>query len=116
MHIKLKRIYEGPATTDGCRVLVDRVWPRGISREKARLDLWMKDIAPSSALRRWFGHDPARWAEFVSRYAGELDSRQDLVQDLLDRAAKGSLTLVYAARDQEHNNAKALKDYLEKKT
>jgi uncharacterized protein YeaO (DUF488 family) len=116
VHIKLKRIYEESAAKDGCRVLVDRVWPRGISKEKARLDFWMKDIAPSSALRKRFGHDPARWPEFVSRYFRELDSRQDLVQELRDLAAKGTLTLVYAARDQEHNNAEALKDYLEKKT
>lgn len=116
MAIALKRAYDEPAADDGRRVLVDRVWPRGVKKEEALLHEWMKDIAPSSSLRQWFGHDPAKWPEFVERYFRELDGRQELVAQLAHLAAQGPLTLVYGARDREHNNGVALKKYLEEKT
>jgi len=110
--VRLKRAYEPADESDGYRVLVDRLWPRGVSKAKAHLDLWMKDIAPSTELRRWFGHDPARWDEFERRYRAELtepDQRQ-LVTALADRAAHGPLTLVYGARDTLHNEAVVLRE------
>jgi len=115
MRIRLKRAYDDPARDDGSRVLVDRLWPRGVSREDAHLDEWMKEIAPTSDLRRWFGHDPDKWKEFKRKYFKELDDREELVRKLLDMAAERTLTLVYGAKDEEHNNAVALKKYLEKK-
>ena len=111
--IGLKRAYEEPEDDDGVRVLVDRVWPRGVSKEELRLDAWMKEIAPSTELRRWFGHDPEKWAEFKRRYFRELDGRRELVEELLERVRAGRVTLVYAASDERHNNAVALKEYLE---
>lgn len=111
--IKVKRIYEPPSDDDGARFLVDRLWPRGLSRDDARLTGWLRDVAPSDDLRRWFGHDPSRWEEFVRRYHAELDDRPGAVRPLLDAARAGDVTLVYAARDPDHNNAVALKRYLE---
>ncbi|MGE5168876.1 MAG: DUF488 domain-containing protein [Rudaea sp.] len=111
-NIRLKRAYAPPAPADGTRVLVDRLWPRGVSREAAALDLWMKEIAPSDALRRWFGHDPARWDEFRRRYADELGAREVLVETLRALARRGSLTLVYGARDEVHNDAVVLRDVI----
>ena len=111
-NVRLKRAYEPPAPTDGARVLVDRLWPRGVSREDAALDEWMKEIAPSDALRRWFGHDPARWDEFRRRYAEELRAHDGLVEALRDRARRGPLTLVYGARDEAHNDAVVLRDVI----
>lgn len=109
--IRVKRAYEPPTRSDGFRVLVDRLWPRGISREALAIDAWHKEIAPSDGLRRWFGHDPGRWAEFVRRYRVELRTPAAAVlDDLARRAKEGALTLVYAARDQEHNNAVVLRD------
>jgi uncharacterized protein YeaO (DUF488 family) len=108
----LKRAYAAPAPADGARVLVDRLWPRGVSRERAALDEWMKEIAPSDALRRWFGHDPARWGEFRRRYAEELRARGSLVEALRARARLGPLTLVYGARDEAHNDAVVLRDVI----
>ncbi|MAM36929.1 MAG: DUF488 domain-containing protein [Paracoccus sp. (in: a-proteobacteria)] len=111
--IWLKRAYEAPAPSDGQRILVDRLWPRGVSKEELHLDDWMKEIAPSDALRDWFGHDPAKWKEFQTRYAKELDKNGDAVAPLKQRLDKGRVTLVFAAKDEAHNNAVALKAYLE---
>ena len=111
--ILIKRIYEPAAPEDGYRVLVDRLWPRGISKEK--IDLWMKDVAPSDGLRKWFSHDPAKWEEFKSRYALELGGKGALVSELVEKAEKGRLTLLFGARDTERNQAIVLKEYLEKK-
>jgi len=114
--LKLKRAYEDPAKSDGHRVLVDRLWPRGVSKEDARLDDWMKDVAPSDELRKWFGHDPEKWDEFRKRYFAELDADPEAVAKLAEKAKEGTVTLVYAAKDEEHNNAVALKEYLEKRS
>lgn len=110
--VRLKRAYEPADESDGYRVLVDRLWPRGVSKAKAHLDLWMKDIAPSTELRRWFGHDPARWDEFERRYRVELaePDQSQLVTALVDRAKHGPLTLVYGARDTLHNEAVVLRE------
>ena len=113
--VALKRIYEPPSPEDGRRILVDRLWPRGVTRETAALDAWDKDIAPSPGLRTWFGHDPKRWVEFTRRYREELDSMPAEVARLRDLAASGRLTLIYAAKDTEHTHALVLKDYLEAK-
>lgn len=114
MKIHLKRVYEKPATNDGTRILVDRVWPRGVKKEDARIDKWLKDVAPSTKLRKWFGHDPERWGEFRERYFEELDGNPDAVGQLMAEVQYGPVTLVYSAKDEEHNNAKALKEYLER--
>lgn len=98
---------------DGYRVLVDRLWPRGISKDDADLDEWCKNLAPSDKLRKWFGHDPERWPEFVQRYTRELDAKKDLVIEILDRSPKETITLLYAAKDAEHNNAAVLKTFIE---
>ena len=111
-HLKLKRAYEPAAAADGVRVLVDRLWPRGISKQRAALDEWLKEIAPSTELRQWFGHEPARWPEFQRRYKAELRGHAMEIERLRDIAAKGVLTLVYGARDQEHNDAVVLRDVL----
>ncbi|MFP7571503.1 DUF488 domain-containing protein [Marivita sp. S2033] len=111
--IWLKRAYEEPGRSDGQRILVDRIWPRGVSKEDLDLDDWMKDIAPSDDLRDWFDHDPDKWDEFQKRYAKELDGKDDVVAELKDRLKEGRVTLVYGAKDEEHNNAVALKAYLE---
>ena len=110
--IAVKRAYEPPAATDGRRVLVDRIWPRGVSKDALRLDAWVREVAPSTRLRTWFGHDPARWDEFRRRYGAELDARPDLVARLLEACGRGRATLVFAARDADHNNAVALQAYL----
>ena len=112
--IGTKRVYDAPAAGDGTRILVDRIWPRGLAKDKAAVDEWLKDVAPSTALRRWFGHDPAKWQEFRRRYAAELAARDDAVAHLRALARRGRVTLVYGARDTAHNNAVALKDYLER--
>lgn len=113
MDIKLKRAYEAPAAEDGVRVLVDRLWPRGVSKGVARIDLWLKEIAPSTGLRVWFGHDPLKWTEFRDRYFRELDNYPNAVGLLREHMRHGRVTLVYGAKDQEHNDAVALKEYLE---
>ena len=110
--LAVKRVYEPPAPDDGQRVLVDRIWPRGISKADAALTLWLKDIAPSDELRKWFGHEPARWAEFRKRYAVELDGNGEAVAQLRDLLGKGRVTLLYGAHDEAHNNAVALAGYL----
>lgn len=111
--IRLKRAYEEPASDDGLRILVERLWPRGLTRERASVDLWIKEVAPSTELRRWFNHDPARWAEFRKRYRAELRQNKDAVEVLRQRCKDQTVTLVYAARDEEHNGALVLKDYIE---
>jgi uncharacterized protein YeaO (DUF488 family) len=110
--VRVKRIYERASSEDGARVLVDRVWPRGISKSKARIDTWMKDVAPSTALRKWFGHDPERWPEFRCRYRAELADHRQLLKELRALGRKGPLTLVYSARDEKHNQAVVLRERL----
>jgi uncharacterized protein YeaO (DUF488 family) len=110
--VRLKRAYEPPARSDGYRVLIDRLWPRGVSKEDAQLDEWARELAPSSELRRWFGHDPARFEEFRRRYLDELAAQQAKLRELRQLARKGTLTLVYGARDSEHNDAVVLADLL----
>jgi uncharacterized protein YeaO (DUF488 family) len=110
--IKIKRIYEDAEESDGFRILVDRLWPRGLSKEKAKADLWLKDIAPSDALRKWFAHDQKKWSEFKRRYFEELKEKEELV-DLIIEKARGRVTLLYGAKEEKYNNAAALKEYLE---
>jgi uncharacterized protein YeaO (DUF488 family) len=112
VRIQLKRVYEKPAKADGRRVLVDRVWPRGLTKREARVDEWLKEIAPSAKLRKWFGHDPARWKEFTKRYAAELDDQRDQVEHLARAAKERTVTLLFGAKDTSHNNAVALKEYM----
>ena len=112
MEIRVKRIYEPPEPADGYRLLVNRLWPRGVSKESTSLDAWMKEVAPSSELRRWFGHDASRWQEFKRRYAVELGTRQDLVAEILALARDCTVTLIYSARDRGRNQAVALAEYL----
>jgi uncharacterized protein YeaO (DUF488 family) len=109
---RVKRAYEPPAAEDGVRILVDRLWPRGLSKEKAAVAHWMKDIAPSADLRKWFGHDPERWPEFRSRYREELRRHGALLAQIGDLAAGGAVTLIYAAHDEEHNDAVVLREAL----
>jgi uncharacterized protein YeaO (DUF488 family) len=111
--IQVRRAYEPAGRADGFRVLVDRIWPRGLKKEQAAIDLWLKDVAPSSGLRKWFGHDPAKWDEFRRRYASELDREPDAIRLLREKSRRGTLTLVFAAKDEAHSNAVALKEYLE---
>ncbi len=111
--ISVKRIYEKPSRNDGFRVLVDRLWPRGLKKENAGIDLWCKDIAPSDALRKWFSHDPRKWMEFKKRYFAELDDRSGALDCL--RNAGEDVTLLYGAKDEEHNNAVALREYIREK-
>lgn len=110
--LMVKRIYEPPAPDDGHRVLVDRIWPRGVSKEHAALALWLKEIAPSDELRKWFGHEPARWTEFQERYGSELDGNGEAVAQLRCLLREGKVTLLYSAHDEAHNNAVALAGYL----
>ncbi|MBZ5584035.1 MAG: DUF488 domain-containing protein [Acidobacteriia bacterium] len=112
--IRLKRAYEHAGPDDGVRYLVERLWPRGVKKTELRLDGWLKDAAPSDALRRWFAHDPKKWDEFQRRYYAELDSRPETLQPIHAAARHGRVTLVYSAHDTEHNNAVALKQYLER--
>ena len=110
--LRIKRVYESPDQGDGKRVLVDRVWPRGVTKGAAALDLWSKEIAPSAALRTWYGHDPAKWGEFKRRYRAELDRAGEAVEQLRSLMRTGRVTLVYAARDEAHSNAAVLRDYM----
>ena len=112
LDVRIKRIYDPAEPGDGYRVLVDHVWSRGVSRERARLDEWARELAPSDELRRWFDHVPERFEEFRARYRRELGDHRELIEKLRDRAKKGRVTIVYAARDQEHNNAAVLADLL----
>ncbi len=113
--IRLKRVYEAAEAADGMRVLVDRLWPRGLGKDDLACDLWLKEVAPSAALRRWFGHDPSRWQAFQERYQAELAARPESWQPLLAAARTGTVTLLYSARDEAHNNAVALKAFLEER-
>jgi uncharacterized protein YeaO (DUF488 family) len=114
MNIKIKRVYEQPDKGDGVRILVDRLWPRGLTKEKASVDLWLKEIAPSTELRKWFGHDPDKWKSFRGRYETEIRHKDDLVKVLNQKAREGMITLLYGARDEKHNEALVLKRFLEK--
>ncbi len=111
--IQLKRVYEKPSRKDGLRILVDRLWPRGLTKERAAVNLWLKDVAPSTELRKWFGHDPAKWEQFQTRYRKELDEKQDDLKLLTQKSKGHTVTLVYGARDEEHNEAMVLKRVLE---
>lgn len=111
--INLKRAYDERSANDGTRILVERLWPRGLTKKRAAVDIWLKDIAPSTALRKWFGHDPAKWTQFQRRYKKELQQNKDAVAVLKQKSAHGTVTLVYAARDEKHNGALVLKKYLE---
>lgn len=112
MKLKIKRVYEPTEKTDGTRILIDRLWPRGLSKTTAHVDLWLKDIAPSTDLRKWFGHDPDKWMEFKKRYRAELKKNAEPVALLKKEIRKGSVTLVYGAKDEEHNDAVVLQEYL----
>lgn len=113
--IKIKRVYESPAEEDGFRVLIDRLWPRGLAKEKAKLDLWIKEVAPSDELRKWFSHDPEKWEEFKKKYLQELSAKQALLTKIRQlEKEQGTVTLLYSAKDTEHNNAVALKEILKK--
>jgi uncharacterized protein YeaO (DUF488 family) len=114
--IKLKRAYHGVSSTDGTRLLVERLWPRGLSKDKLKLDGWIREVAPTTALRKWFGHDPAKWRQFRARYFRELDSRPESWRSIVSLARRGTVTLVYSSHDQEHNNAVALREYLQLRT
>lgn len=111
--IKIKRVYDPPSKDDGKRILVDRLWPRGINKEKAKIDEWLKDIAPSDELRKWFSHEPSRWQEFRARYRKELKGKTALIERIRKEAKKGTVTLLFAAKDREHNNAIVLKEVIE---
>ena len=111
--LKIKRVYESAQASDGTRFLVERLWPRGIKKETLKMKAWLKDVAPSPELRKWFSHDPAKWTEFKKRYRAELKSNPGAWQPILEAAKKGNVTLLYSARDTEHNSALLLKDHLE---
>jgi uncharacterized protein YeaO (DUF488 family) len=113
--LKLKRAYEPASRTDGTRILVERLWPRGLSKSMLPLDGWLKEVGPSTELRRWFSHDPDKWSRFRTRYFRELDSRSDTWRPIVSAARRGMVTLVYSSRDTQHNNAVALKEYLQPK-
>ena len=111
--LKTKRVYEPAEPSDGARFLVDRLWPRGIKKEKLEMEAWLKDVAPSQNLRKWFAHDPAKWQEFQRRYRAELEANPDPWKPILEAAKQGNVTLLYSARDSEHNSAVLLKAFLE---
>ena len=113
MKIRIKRVYDAPSASDGQRILIDRLWPRGLSKERAKVDLWLKAIAPSTPLRQWFGHDPGKWPEFKKRYRDELNHNSEAVAQLKEQMAKGKVTLLYSAKDKEHNDAVVLQEYVE---
>ena len=114
MAIKLKRVYEEPDSNDGIRILVERLWPRGLSKEKAKVHIWLKEVSPSTELRKWFSHDPAKWEEFKKRYYAELEKNKRILKDALDHQHEEIVTFVYASKEEEFNNAVALKEYAEK--
>lgn len=114
MMIKIKRAYQPPEEEDGFRILVDRLWSRGVSKDKAKLDLWLKEVAPSNELRKWFGHDPEKWLEFQKRYSAELKDKKSFLSKIKDlEKEKGTVTLIYSAKDEEHNDAVVLRDKLQ---
>lgn len=112
MKIKIKRVYDEPEAGDGVRILVERLWPRGLSKKDAQVDMWLKDIAPSTELRKWFSHDPAKWEEFRGRYFKELNKNREAVKKLLDITEGSDVTFVYGSKEKEYNSAAALKDYI----
>jgi uncharacterized protein YeaO (DUF488 family) len=114
MTVTIKRVYEEPSDSDGTRVLVDRLWPRGLTKEKAKVDVWLKEIAPPTELRKWFNHEPSKWPEFKERYWAELRDNTELVSVLNKHMANGKVTIVYGAKDEEHNDAVVIKQYLDK--
>lgn len=111
--IKLKRVYDKIEEDDGKRFLVERLWPRGIKRESIKLDGWLKDVAPTTELRKWFGHEPEKWEEFEKRYIAELENKKHYLEPILKAAQNGNVTLLYSSKDTAHNNAVVLKNYLE---
>lgn len=113
MNIKIKRVYEHPEKDDGTRILVDRLWPRGLTKKKASVDLWLKDISPSTELRKWFAHDPEKWKRFRARYQTEIRNNHDPIKVIKQKAREGTITLIYGARDENHNEALVLKQFLE---
>lgn len=113
--IRLKRIYDEPSQEDGIRILVDKLWPRGVSKDKAELDIWLKEVAPSDDLRKWFSHDPGKWEEFKERYFKELDQKTEYVDQIIERAEDNDVTLLYAAKDEKYNNAVVLMEYVKNK-
>ena len=113
--IKIKRIYNPPAEDDAFRILVDRLWPRGLTKEKAKVDLWLKEIAPSDQLRKWYAHDPKKWAEFRKKYFKDLGMKRELVNQIVQKMKEGDITLLYSSKEEKINNAVALKDYIAKK-
>lgn len=112
MKVTIKRVYEKPGKEDGYRILADRLWPRGLTKEKAAVDLWLKEIAPSTELRKWFNHDPEKWKDFQKKYTAELKKNIEPVTILKEKIKKGPVTIVYGARDQEHNEAQVILDYI----
>jgi len=114
--VRLKRAYDAMSRTDGTRFLVERLWPRGVSKATLRLDAWLKEVGPSTALRKWFSHDPEKWREFRRRYFRELDSRPEAWEPILSAARRGTVTLVFSSHDTEHNNAVALREYVQEKS
>jgi uncharacterized protein YeaO (DUF488 family) len=114
--IKIKRIYEMPTQDDGFRILVDRLWPRGLSKDKAKVDLWLKEIAPNNDLRKWYAHDPKKWGEFKKKYFKELDLKKELVNLILKKIKEGKVTLLFGAREEKFNNVVTLKEYIKTKT
>ncbi|HEY9342716.1 MAG TPA: DUF488 domain-containing protein [Hanamia sp.] len=113
MKTKIKRVYEKPAKEDGFRILADRLWPRGLTKEKASVDLWLKEIAPTTELRKWFGHDPEKWNEFKKKYVAELKKNKETVSILKEKIKEGTVTILYGARDQVHNEALVILDFLD---
>lgn len=116
MNVKLKRVYEEPSESDGTRILVDRLWPRGLTKEKAKVDVWLKEIAPSTELRKWFNHEPSKWLEFKKRYRAEIINNTGVVSALKKHLENGKATIVYGAKDKEHNDGVVIKQYIDKKS
>ncbi len=112
--IRIKRVYDSPKKEDGERILVDRLWPRGLTKQRAKVDLWLKDLGPSTELRKWFGHDPEKWKDFERKYRQELKAKKELLEQIKSEARQSTVTLVYGARDTIHNQASVLKNYLER--
>ena len=113
--INIKRIYDPPAADDGFRMLVDRLWPRGLTKEKAKVDLWVRDIAPSNELRKWYGHDPEKWPEFKKRYLAEIRDRKELIEQVGEKTRGGTVTFLFSSQEKKLNNAAALKEFFETK-
>ena len=111
--LKIKRVYDPPSPNDGKRILIDRLWPRGLKKEDAKVDDWIKEVAPSTELRTWYGHDPKKWSEFERRFFSELQRRQDLVEGIVSASRKGTVTLLFGSREERFNNAVALKEFVE---